>query len=141
MVANIIDGRGGMISSYDSALMLRSPTINAEGAIPFRRLDRHKSHIRSAHSFANRLGIRCIILVRLDIQFDKLRGHQTHRMSVALQRAAPMMRAGAGLHANYAWRQIPKEDGIPAPVICTLPPHARAVWHENLDLGTQWKDR
>lgn len=32
-------------------------------------------------------------------------------------------------------------DGTPAPIVCTLCPHADAVWHENLELGTQWEDR
>lgn len=32
-------------------------------------------------------------------------------------------------------------DGTPVPIICTLHPHADAVWHENLELGTRWEDR
>src|ERR1022692_3180256 len=72
-------------------------------------LDRYEAHARPAHRLADRFGIGDIVFVRLHVRLHKLRRHQTHRMSKAVQRACPVMRTRAGLHTNHARRQISKK--------------------------------
>src|SRR5256885_17133797 len=50
----------------------------------------------------NCLRIRHVVLVRLHVRLHKLRRHQTNRVPEPFQHASPVMRTGAGLHADQA---------------------------------------
>jgi len=102
-------------------MVFKPLNINGFGAAgnthPMHRQDRllldalhwHKAHVRSAHRLADRFGIGDIVLVCLHVRLHKLRCHQPHRMTTAMQRPGPVMRTGAGLHANHTRRQISKK--------------------------------
>jgi hypothetical protein len=74
-------------------------------------LDRYKAHVRSTDSLADGLGVGCIILVGLDVRFDKLRRHQSHGVAHRLELARPVVRTTAGLDADQARRQVDEERG------------------------------
>src|SRR5262245_20141356 len=69
------------------------------------RLDPYKTHGGASDRFADRLGVGSIILVTLDIGLHILRRHQTHLMAELGEFARPIVRCGAGFHADQAWRQ------------------------------------
>ena len=75
----------------------------------FNIFDRHKTHRWTGHRLADGLGICCIILVALDIGFDELRGHESHRMAKRFKLAGPVVRTTTSLHADQTWRQISKK--------------------------------
>ena len=70
-------------------------------------LNRYESHVGPDHRFANRLGVRCVVLVG----FHELRRHQSHGVAHALQFTRPVMRAAAGFHSDQARWQLDKELG------------------------------
>lgn len=70
------------------------------------RLDRHEAHVGPGHRFADPLGVSHIVLVRLDVGFDELRGHQLYRVAQRLQLPGPIVRAAARFHADQARWQI-----------------------------------
>ena len=69
-----------------------------------RRLDRHKIHRRARRCLADRLSVRRIVLLTLDVRLDILRRDQPHRMAQIADLPAPVMSAGAGLHRHRAAR-------------------------------------
>lgn len=66
-------------------------------------------HVRSRHCFTDRLGIRAIILVGLDVGFDELGCHKFDRVPEFPELPRPVVCAAAGLHANQAGFQIGEE--------------------------------
>src|SRR5690349_15597223 len=52
-----------------------------------------------------------IVLVRLDVRLDELRGHQLYLVAQRLQLPRPMVRAAAGFHASQARRHIGEKRG------------------------------
>jgi hypothetical protein len=62
----------------------------------------NEAHIGTAHRFADRFGICGVVLVRLDVRFDELRGHQLYGMPERFQLPRPVMRAAARFHADQA---------------------------------------
>ena len=75
-------------------------SMQHEGCLLIHRLDRNKTHRRPLDGFADRLGIRCIILLTLHIGFDELRRHQANLMTKSRQLACPMVSRGTGFHAD-----------------------------------------
>ena len=73
------------------------------------RLHRDKAHGRAGHRLADRLGIGGVMLVGLHVGFDALLRHEPDLMAQLAQLAGPMVGAGAGLHADQAWRQVGEE--------------------------------
>ena len=69
-----------------------------------RRLDRHKIHRRTRCRLADRLGVRCVVLLTLDVRLDILWWDQPHRVTQIADLPAPVMSAGAGLHRHRAAR-------------------------------------
>ncbi len=74
-----------------------------------RRLQRDKTHDRSAHRFADRFGVSRVVLVRLDIGLDELRGHQLHVVAQTKQPPSLVVRRGACFHAHSTRLQIGEE--------------------------------
>ena len=76
--------------------------VQGEDRLLLTIFDGDKSHVRSPYSFTNGFSIGRIVLVRLDVRFYKLRGHQLYCMSQCSQFSGPKMGAAAGFHANHA---------------------------------------
>ena len=73
------------------------------------RLHRDEPHRRPAHRLANRLGIRRVVLVALDVGLDVLRRHQPDLMAQRRNRPRPVVRRRTRLHADKAPRQSLEE--------------------------------
>ncbi len=71
-------------------------------------LRRHELHRRSLHSLGDRLGVTKVVLLAFRIGPNIFRRHQPGVMAKAIQLAAEMMRADAGLHADQAGRHVCK---------------------------------
>ena len=71
----------------------------------FRRFDLHETHGRASHRLADRLGIGRVVLVALDVGLHVLRRHQTNLVTELGQLPRPIVRRGAGLHADETRRQ------------------------------------
>ena len=69
------------------------------------RFDLHKTHGRPPYRLADRLGIGGIVLVALDVGLHVLCRHQPHLMAKLREFTRPIVRRGAGLHADQARRQ------------------------------------
>src|SRR5712672_3519272 len=69
----------------------------------------HEPHAGSSDRLANRFCVSHIVLLPFDVGLHVSRRHQSHRMAKCLQLARPMVRRGASLDANQAWRQLLKE--------------------------------
>ena len=54
-------------------------------------LDRHKSHSRAPHRFADRLGIDPVVLAALDVGLHKLGTDELHTEPLLLQLSRPVM--------------------------------------------------
>ena len=80
-----------------------------QAALLLGRLGRHEPHVGSGDRFANRLCVSHVILLPFDVGLHVGRRHQSHRMTECLELARPMVRRGASLDANQAWRQLLKE--------------------------------
>src|ERR1700722_6927435 len=63
-------------------------------------LDRHKPHVRATHRLTDRLRIAGIVLVRLHVRLDELRGHQLDRVTQGSELAGPKVRTAASLHTD-----------------------------------------
>src|SRR5205807_37400 len=74
-----------------------------------RRLCWHEPHVGSGNRLANRLGVGHIVLLPFDIGLHVSRWHQPNGMTDRLKFARPMVRRGASLDSNQAWRQLLKE--------------------------------
>lgn len=66
------------------------------------RLYRDKAHALAGHGLANRLGVVGVVLVALHVGPYELWGHELYAKPPRLHCPRPMMRAGAGLHADLA---------------------------------------
>ena len=55
--------------------LFSAPVCRLDGLV-LPRLHRHEAHVRSAHGFADRLGIPGVILVAFHIRLHELRGNQ-----------------------------------------------------------------
>jgi len=84
-------------------------SMKHQAALLLRRLGWHKPHVGSGDGFANRLCVSHIVLLPFDVGLHVSRRHQSHGMAKCLQLARPMVRRGASLDANQAWRQLLKE--------------------------------
>ena len=73
--------------------------------------------VGSGDRLANRFCVGHVILLPFDVGLDVSRRHQSYGMAKCLQLARPMVRRGAGLDANQAWRQLLKER---QPIVVTL---------------------
>jgi hypothetical protein len=72
-------------------------------------LQRHQTHARARHRFADCSSIRRVVLAALArhaIRRDKIGRHELDRMAVLLEHAGPVMSARACFHANEARRQL-----------------------------------
>jgi hypothetical protein len=72
-------------------------------------LQRHETHARSRHCFADRSSIGRVVLAALArhaIRRHKVGRHELDRMAVLLEQACPVMRTGAGLHADDTRRRL-----------------------------------
>lgn len=72
-------------------------------------LQRHETHARTCHRFADRSSIRRVILAALAghaIRRHKVGRHELDCMAVLLEHASPMMRTGTSLHADKARWQL-----------------------------------
>lgn len=72
-------------------------------------LDRHEAHVGPRHGFADGFRIGCVVLVRLDVGFDKLGGHQLDPVPEPLPFAGPVVSAAAGFHADQTRWQVSEE--------------------------------
>src|SRR5215831_3031249 len=77
-----------------------------QAALLLRGLGCHEPHIGSRDRFANCLSIGHIVLLSLDVGLHVGRWHQPHPVTNGLQLARPIMRLGARLDANQAWRKL-----------------------------------
>jgi hypothetical protein len=68
------------------------------------RLDCHKAHVRSAHRFADRLGIVGVVLVAFHIRFDELWRDELDSISLRLQLPCPMVCTTATFHPDLTAR-------------------------------------
>ena len=78
-------------------------------------LDGHEPHGRSRHRLADGSRVGSIVLAALDVRLHVARRHQTHIVPERLELARPMVRCGAGFHADQAGRHLlEKADQLPA---------------------------
>src|SRR6267142_2582991 len=83
--------------------------VKHQAALLLRRLGWDEPHVGSGDGFTNCLCVSCIVLLPFDVGLHVSRRHQSHGMAKCLQLARPMVRRGASLDANQAWRQLLKE--------------------------------
>jgi hypothetical protein len=93
--------------------------VKHQTALLLWRLGRNEAHCRPPHGLADGLSIRGIILLPLDVGLHVSRRHQPHGVAKRLELARPMMRRGAGLNADQAWRQLLEERQDVAPLQLT----------------------
>jgi hypothetical protein len=77
-----------------------------QAALLLRRLGWHEPHVGARDRFANRFCVSHVVLLPFDVGLHVGRRHQSHGMAKCLEFARPMVRRGAGLHANQAWRHF-----------------------------------
>jgi hypothetical protein len=78
-------------------------------ALLLRRLHPDEAHGRTGDRFADRLGIRSVVLRPLHVRLHILRRHQPHLMAKRNQLPRPIVGTRAGLHADKAARQLGEE--------------------------------
>jgi hypothetical protein len=66
--------------------------MERQAALLLGRLGRNEPHICPRHCFANRLGVRGIILLPFDVGLNVSRRHQSHRVAERLELTRPMVR-------------------------------------------------
>src|SRR6266404_7057835 len=76
------------------------------------RLGWHEPHVGSGDRFANSLSVSHVVLLPFDVGLYISWRHQPHGMAECSKFARPIVRRGAGLYANQAWRQL-LEDKAP----------------------------
>jgi hypothetical protein len=85
------------------------------GSSAAREFGRDKPHAWPGDRFADRLCVRSIVFLPLDVGLHVGRRHQPHGMADCLELARPMMRRCAGFNANDArWQLLKKRQYIPA---------------------------
>ena len=90
--------------------------VKHQTALLLDRLGRHEPHVGSRDGLTNRLRVRAIVLLPLDVRLHIGRRHQSHRMPQRLQLADQWF-------DDQAWRQL-LEKNVGARII---PPPAMAV--------------
>ena len=83
--------------------------VKHQAALLLGRLGWHEPHVGSGDGFTNRLSVSHVVLLPFDVRLHVSRRHQPHGMAECLQLARPIVRRGAGLDANQAWRQLLEE--------------------------------
>ena len=101
--ANGVDHRG-LLADEELARAMEH-----QAALLLGRLGLDKPHVGPGHCFTDGLSISSIVLLSLDVRLHIGRRHQAHVMAERLELARPMMRRGAGLDPNQAWRQLLEE--------------------------------
>src|SRR5476649_734844 len=107
----------------------------------------HEAHVGSGNRFTNRLSVSHVILLPFDIGLHVGRRHQPNGIAERLKFARPMVRRGASLYANQAWRQLLKERQHRPPLQLAADDHLtrsiNAVYLENRlgDIETDCRDR
>src|SRR5476649_238728 len=81
-------------------------TVDAGGGLLRLGLRRDEAHRRAADRLADRRRVGGVVLVAPDIGFDIARRDQTDRVAEPGEFACPVVRAGAGFHADQARRQL-----------------------------------
>src|SRR6516165_6916577 len=76
-----------------------------QSALLLGRFRPHKSHPRPANCLADRLRVRRVVLVALDVSLHIPRRHQPNLVTEPRQLTCPVVRAGTGFDANEAGRQ------------------------------------
>jgi hypothetical protein len=75
----------------------------------FIALDRNEPHRGSSHGFRDGFGIDVVVLVRLPVGLDVLRGNQANLVALLAQPATEEMGAPTSLHANESDAQVTGE--------------------------------
>src|SRR3990170_2412019 len=141
MGANGIDHRGLLADEELAGAM------EHQAALLFGRLGLDKPHVGPGDRLTDGLGVSGIVLLPLDVGLHIGRRHQAHGMPERLELARPMMRRGAGLDTNEAWRQLLEERQDVAPLQLTADEHLAfrvdAVHLKNrlCDVETDCRDR
>src|SRR5450756_1108412 len=99
MCPQCIDQLGALAHQQIAYSMLHQP------ALLLGRLDRDEPHGWAPDRLTDRLGVGGIVLVALDVSLHVLRRHQTNLMAELRQLTRPIVRRGAGFHADKATRQ------------------------------------
>src|ERR1700738_3438720 len=94
----------------------RSRAMLHQPALLLGRFRPHKSHPRPANRLADRLRVRRVVFVALDVSLPVLRRHQTNLVTVLRLLTCPVVRGCTGLHAEKARRQsLEKRNHLAAP--------------------------
>ena len=80
-----------------------------QAALLLGRLGLDKPHVGPGDRLTDGLGVSGIVLLPLDVRLHIGRRHQAHGVAKRLELTRPMMRGGAGLNPNQAWRQLLEE--------------------------------
>jgi hypothetical protein len=84
-------------------------TMKHQATLLLRRFGGHEPHVGPGDRLTNRFCVCHVILLPFDVGLNVSRRHQSYGMAKRLQLARPMMRRGASLDANQAWRQLLEE--------------------------------
>src|SRR4249920_2696634 len=96
-------------------------TVQRQAALLFWCLGRNEPHVRPGDRLADRLGISGIVLMPLHVGLHISRRHQANCVAQRLEFTRPMMRRGAGLHADQArWQLLEKGQDV---ATLQLPPN------------------
>jgi hypothetical protein len=85
----------------------------------FIALDRHEPHRGPSHGFGDGFSIDVVVLVRLHVGLDVLRGNQANLVALLAQPATKEMGAATSLHTNESDAQI---TGEPQQLCARQPP-------------------
>src|SRR5258708_17341425 len=96
--------RRGLLADEQMACAMKH-----QATLLLRRFSGHEPHVGARDRFANRFCVSHVVLLPFDVGLHVSRRHQSHGMAKCLQLARPMVRRGASLDANQAWRQLLKE--------------------------------
>jgi hypothetical protein len=83
--------------------------VKHQATLLLRRFSGHEPHVSPGDRLTNRLSVRHVVLLSFDVGLHVSWRHQSYGMAKCLQLARPMVRRGASLDANQAWRQLLKE--------------------------------
>jgi hypothetical protein len=77
-----------------------------QAALLVRSLGLDEPHVGPADSFTDGLSVIGIVLLSFNVRLHVGRWHQPHGVAQRLQLARPMVRRGASLNADQAWRKL-----------------------------------
>jgi hypothetical protein len=86
-----------------------SDSVKGLQVLLFDCLRRDKPHLRSADRLADRRSIIGVVLLRLQMRFDELRGNQPHSMPKRFENTGPMMSSLPRLQSDHVAWKIRKE--------------------------------